>query len=157
MGSSSPMETIFVGLDRTFPGHVSGNHEGLFVVISQAELKPPALEALSNSARALGFSAPATFSSQDQASPLTLVTLGTQMGPEELILTLESLDPLAIVTCDHASAKTLADAYRTQIKIEAPQKLLGRPLCCFEDFDSMISSNEGKQNAWKLLKSIARN
>lgn len=83
------------------------------------------------------------------------VSRETLLSPADLILAIETLDPLAVISVDMTSAKALADAYRTQIKLNTPQTLLGRPLRCFENFDSMISTNEGKQNAWKLLKNLS--
>lgn len=83
------------------------------------------------------------------------VSRETLLSPTDLILTIETLDPLAVISTDMASAKALADAYRTQIRLNTPQTLLGRPLRCFENFDSMISTNEGKRNAWKLLKNVS--
>lgn len=83
------------------------------------------------------------------------VSRETLLSPTDLILVIETLDPLAVISVDMASAKALADAYRTQMRLNTPQTLLGRPLRCFENFDSMISSNEGKRNAWKLLKNVS--
>lgn len=90
-----------------------------------------------------------------QTTKEAVVSRETTLTPADLILIIETLDPFAVVSVDMASAKLLADAYRTQIKLNTPQTLLGRPLRCFENFDSMISTQEGKQNAWKLLKNLA--
>ncbi|MDO4854254.1 MAG: hypothetical protein Q4A43_02375 [Coriobacteriia bacterium] len=85
---------------------------------------------------------------------VTAINNVEQLEPKELIFIIETLDPLAVVASDITASKSLADAYHMQIALETEQRLLGRPLLCFEDFGGKISSPEGKKLAWKLLKHL---
>lgn len=127
--------------------HLS-NEEGNPLASTQASVSPPTNNECANDSLQTD--------EDNEGSPRNEdVSRETFLSPANLILTIETLDPLAVISVDMASAKALADAYRTQIKLNTPQTLLGRPLRCFENFDSMISTNEGKRNAWKLLKNVS--
>ncbi len=146
---ASSFELITDKLFARFDKQLSGNPNGLFLAISFESPSSLTINALENSARSLGFNK----TSKEQA--VTYISNAHTLQPEELILIVETLDPLAVVALDIDAVKLLADAYHSQIALGIKENLLGRPMVCFEDFEKQISELEGKKLAWNLLKKLA--
>lgn len=144
----SAFEAIKNDIFKRYGAHLSGNENGLFVTVCSGTTNEYAQNALESSALQLGFPKDAG------GQAVTALQNAEQLEPKELIFIIETLDPLAVVAYDIKATKALADAYHMQIALETEQRLLGRPLLCFEDFESKISSPEGKKLAWKLLKQL---
>ena len=144
----SSFETIKNNLFKRYGAHLAGNENGLFVTVSSGTANKNVQNALESSALQLGFPKDAT------KQAVTAINDVEQLEPKELIFIIETLDPLAVLASDIAATKSLADAYHMQIALETEQRLLGRPLLCFENFEDKISSPEDKKLAWKLLKHL---
>lgn len=143
---SSAFQSANDRLFERYATHLSGNKNGLFVTVSSGPENEEVRIALEGSLHALAQGA------QGQAvSSISEVEL---LDPKDLILIIETLDPLAVVASDIKASKALADAYHAQIALETEQRLLGRPLLCFEDLGSKLSSSDGKKAAWNLLKHL---
>ena len=71
-----------------------------------------------------------------------------------LFLLVEGLDPLHVIALDRATKAALEQAYRTNYPIDAPIRVFGRSSVAFEDLDSLLQTTQGKQKAWKVLKSL---
>ncbi len=61
---------------------------------------------------------------------------------------------VALVATDAFAAELLSAAYRTPVTLDAPNRLLGRTAVIFEDFEGLLTSDNGKQCAWALLKKL---
>lgn len=72
----------------------------------------------------------------------------------ELATLIESVDPICLVVLDQRSAEKLSRAYNQPVKLESNDSILGRPCCCFVDFERMLGTDERKQRAWVLLKEM---
>ena len=144
----SSFETIKNDLFKRYEAHLAGNENGLFVTVSSGAANEAVQNALESSALQLGFPKDAT------KQAVTAINDVEQLEPKELIFIIETLDPLAVLASDITATKSLADAYHMQIALETEQRLLGRPLLCFENFEDKISSPEGKKLAWKFLKHL---
>ncbi len=144
----SAFEAIKNDLFKRYDAHLSGNENGLFVTVASGAANEEVQTALESSALQLGFPKGAG------GQAVTAINNVEQLEPKELIFIIETLDPLAVVASDVTATKSLADAYHMQIALEVEQRLLGRPLLCFENFESKISSPEGKKLTWKLLKQL---
>lgn len=118
-----------------------------FCVVSTGEVSAAARDALRNSARALGYS------SKDMA--FVRLTNGALTTPQ-LFELIEGLDPLAMVVCDLNAQQVLEQAYRTSLPNNDCARLLGKPCCCFANFDAMLGSEQTKQQAWAILKLLPR-
>lgn len=73
---------------------------------------------------------------------------------DALFTVLETLDPLCVVLCDHASTETASRGYNQPLPLETRTLLLGRPCLCFEDFASLLEDDAGKRKAWETLKTL---
>ena len=145
---SSAFQSANDRLFERYATYLHGNKNGLFVTVSSGPENEEVRNALEGSAQRLGFAKGA----QGQAvSSISEVEL---LDSKDLILIIETLDPLAVVASDIKASKAVADAYHAQIALETEQRLLGRPLLCFEDLRSKLSSPDGKKAAWNLLKHL---
>lgn len=127
-----------------FAEHLSGARDGLFCVLSEAELSEGVHNALLSTAKSLGYEQSVTF--------LTLKNPDSNKAFELV----EGLDPLCIVASNAQSAKTLAAAYRTEANLNAVCRLFGRTCVLFENFESMLNTADSKQRAWALLKQLPK-
>ena len=82
----------------------------------------------------------------------TAPALSTQ--PKDLFLVLEAVDPFAIVLTDHHAVEVASSAYNVPLTLEQRELLLGHGCCCFESFEELLKTTEGKQKAWKCLKTL---
>ncbi len=73
---------------------------------------------------------------------------------KELLIIIETLDPLCLVCCDQTSASYLATAYQCSIALETKTSLLNRPFRGFVDISRSLFDKEEKQKAWQLLKTL---
>lgn len=123
---------------------IHGSENSLFCVVSSASLEENAQNALTASAQRLGYS----------AKQLAFIILNKQTTPNDLLHIVEAIDPLCVVITDLAAVKTTSAAFNVPLALETREFLLGRGCCCFESFESMLESEEGKQKAWACLKTL---
>ena len=117
------------------------------MVVSETPLGAPARAALEKSAASLEFG----------SAPLAVVVAETEegkLGAEDARTIVEGLDPVALVATDAFAAELLSAAYRTPVTLDAPNRLLGRTAVIFEYFEGLLTSDNGKQCAWALLKKL---
>ncbi len=126
---------------------VTGEPTSALAVVSETPLGDAARTALEKSAASLEFG----------AAPLAFITVegpaGT-LGAEDVRTIVEGLDPVALVAADAFAAEVLSAAYRTPVTLDAENRLLGRTAVIFEDFEGLLTSDNGKQRAWALLKKL---
>lgn len=144
-------------LDNTwglYHEYLEGRHEALISVVSSKPLSPLARKALESSFAQQGYG----------SSSCTFVVLegtaGTSGLPrltnQELFSALEGLDPLFSVITDKEAALDCSQAYRQPLPLNKRSRLFGRELRAFSSFETLLSSQEGKQKAWALLKSLPK-
>lgn len=76
------------------------------------------------------------------------------LDSQALFLLVEGLDPLYVIATDANAAAMLGKAYRTQFALDAPARVFGRSSAIFADLDSLLATADGKQRAWRVLKSL---
>jgi len=81
---------------------------------------------------------------------------GGQLGPSDAFTLVEGLDPLLVVAVDAAAARLLSQAYRVLIQPDGVFRLMGRPCLAFSSFEHMLATEDERQRAWALMKSVAR-
>lgn len=129
--------------------YLSGAGEGLFVTVSTSTLTANAHTALERTAEALGYGKEGTaFLTVDAAEPT--------LSPTQLLAVIEGLDPLCIVICDKETVSLCAQTYRQDIPIARRIRLFGRDACAFDDLSGLIAYEQGKQQAWHLLKQLPK-
>lgn len=152
-----------VALDEAwdlFADHLSGTREGTFLVLSARPLADAGQTACRKTAAALDYgtqgalfasllpTASATEESQvDQPAPL---------DPKSLFVLVEGLDPLCLVCADRASAEALSACYRLPVALDTRGSLFGRPFVAFDDFEKLMETDQGKQEAWALLRKLPK-
>lgn len=139
-------ERIRLGLQEHYQAFVDGSTNAAFCLVSTSELSLEAQNALFKSAQALGYS----------VHDITLVVLHpneqqTLLGKDVFEL-IEGLDPLCMVICDQQSCQTLSEAFRVKLPTNDIFYLLGKPCCCFNQFEDMLDNQNHKQQAWACLK-----
>ncbi|NCA32370.1 hypothetical protein D5275_06450 [Adlercreutzia muris] len=130
-----------------YGSHLTGAPTSALMVVSETPLGAPARAALEKSAASLEFG----------SAPLAVVVAETEegkLGAEDARTIVEGLDPVALVATDAFAAELLSAAYRTPVTLDAPNRLLGRTAVIFEDFEGLLTSDNGKQCAWALLKKL---
>lgn len=127
-----------------FSETIHGSENSLFCIVSSTSLEESAQNALIASAQRLGYS----------AKQLAFIVLNKQTTANDLLRIVEAIDPLCVVITDLVAAKTASAAFNVPLALETREFLLGRGCCCFESFESMLESEEGKQKAWACLKTL---
>lgn len=154
ISQSSLYETVRTATCETFPGYISESKNAAWLIVSHHPLGDHAIQALQASAQTLGIN----------LDDLTYVTLTTphrdtdeqgNSAHTQLLNLIESLDPLALIITDHASVVCASRAYNMPLALETVEHLLGRPCCCFEDFEKLLKTDAGKRTAWKCLKNLS--
>lgn len=131
---------------------VDGTPRAVAVVLSARPLPPRAANALRASFASFGYEdetiAWVTLENTDPAFR------GAVLGTPETMNIIEGLDPLMLIATDEQSAEVLHAAYHRPVPLDAPSRLLGRPLAAFRDLDAMLEQEKTKQEAWSSLKQI---
>jgi len=81
------------------------------------------------------------------------------LGPSELRLVCEIVDPLAIVTLDEAARLAIIETFsavnknmKADLKPGAECRILGRQIVSVEGFEESLADEDAKQKAWAQLK-----
>ncbi len=73
-----------------------------------------------------------------------------------LFTLIEAICPLCVVSLDQQAATALSRDFNTPLPLEVRTLLMGHACICFQDFTSLLSSDQGKRKAWGLLKSLPK-
>ena len=76
------------------------------------------------------------------------------LDTQSLFLLVEGLDPFCIIATDQQGITLLAESYRTAVAPDSATRLFGRPVAAFDDLEALLATNDGKQKAWALLKTL---
>ncbi|NHM13868.1 hypothetical protein GMI68_03615 [Eggerthellaceae bacterium zg-886] len=135
---------------ETFAAHLDGARAGVFLVVSKAAVGDGTRAALTATARSLDYGdAGATFARIEAED-------GAKLDAKALFSLVEGVDPLVVVAVDGTSAALLGETYRTDVVLERPGRLFGRPLAAFADFEACLADQAAKQRAWHVLKSLPK-
>lgn len=136
-----------------FEHFLEGSPNDILMVISSASLNNPSRQAIEASARKLGFG-------EGRISWVSILgkTPDEENGsitPENMRLLVESLDPAAILISDIGAMSVFSEAYETGLEADAANRVACRTCAAFNNFESMLTSEEGKQRAWHVLKQLS--
>jgi len=137
-----------------FADYLEGDGGRPAVAIGGHAASPAARNAIEKSLEAFGYGSSAcTFVS---LSPLNEQAEGGDIAldPQALFLLVEGLDPLYVISIDANAAAMLGKAYRTEVALDAPARLFGRSSALFANLDALLETAEGKQRAWRILKTF---
>ena len=82
--------------------------------------------------------------------------LKVEPGYLSIFLLVEALDPILLAIADEKTARLVAQAYRTAYDLDAPARVFGRPTAVFRNLAELVSTDEGKQKAWRVLKAFPK-
>lgn len=139
-----------------FADFVEGDSARIALAIGKEPLGAQARGAIGKSLEAFGYGRDAcSFAALVPCDP-NVEGSDIELDPQSLFLLVEALDPLFLIAADEKTARLVAQAYRTAFDLDAPTRVFGRPTAIFEDLDALLSSEEGKQRAWRVLKSFPK-
>lgn len=72
----------------------------------------------------------------------------------DLFTLIEAICPLCVVSLDKQAATALSHDFNAPLPLEARTLLMGHACICFQDFEALLSTSEGKHKAWNLLKQL---
>ncbi len=152
-----------------FTGAYAGSVNAAALVVSSREPSDAAKTALVASFRTLGYSSPsigwvrcaaaapaATPASPGDETQTEPADCPAQAKNGDLFTLIEAICPLCVVSLDRQAATALSHDFNAPLPLEARTLLMGHACICFQDFDSLLSSDEGKQKAWALLKTLPK-
>ncbi len=143
-----------------FSGGYDGSANAAALVVSSREPSDAARAALAASFRTLGYASTsigwALCASAATPSAPESDTDTIQPKDGDLFTLIEAICPLCVVSLDRDAAKALSHDFNTPLPLEARTLLMGHACICFQDFDSLLSDDEGKQKAWALLKTLPK-
>ena len=138
-----------------FQDHVDGDSSRIALALSATSLDGAARQAIEKSLEAFGYGA-------DSCSFAVLDPRGkddgegAELDPQSVFLLVEALDPALVVITDEKTGRVVAQAYRAAFDLDAPARVFGRPTCVFRDLTALLTTDNGKQTAWKVLKSFPK-
>lgn len=147
-----------VEVNQLFDDYLEGSVQPgacIVLVLSAHPLGKPARTAIDNSLAALGLGESGrTYATLLPTNP-DEEGADIPLDAQSLFLLAEGLDPLRIIATDQASSRLLADAYRTSLPSDAAVRVFGRPSVVFSSLERLIETDDGKQKAWALFKTLA--
>ena len=135
------------------------------VVVSERALNSAAVDAIRKSVDKIGFGA-------DACAWLNLVSERSRIdvegdGPsgqdvvgwgcltsDDVYDFIEGIDPICVVVADASSAKAVAQSYGEEVDCDAVNRVNGRTVVAFRNFEGMLDDEDSKQRAWRLLKRL---
>lgn len=130
-----------------YESHLTGTPASTLLVATEKPLSAEALTALEKSATSLEFG----------EAPLAIAVIETpegSLGAEDVRTIVEGLDPVALVVADAFAAELVSTAYRLPVALNDKNRVLGRTVVVFEDFEALMKTPADKQRAWALLKKL---
>lgn len=130
-----------------YESHLTGTPASTLLVVTEKPLSTEALTALEKSAASLEFG----------EAPLAVAVIETpegSLGAEDVRTIVEGLDPVALVVADAFAAELVSTAYRLPVALNDKNRVLGRTVVVFEDFEALMQTPADKQRAWALLKKL---
>ena len=139
-----------------FEAYVDGNSSRIALALSESPLAQPARDAVEKSLAAFGYGNEAcSFATLRPYDP-TVEGGDIELDPQSIFLLVEALDPIMIVIADEKTARLVAQAYRAAYDLDAPARVFGRPTAVFRNLPELVSTDEGKQKAWRILKAFPK-
>ena len=134
---------------KRFAAHFEGPRSALFLVVAEKNIEKAAREALDKSARALGWDEGASFVWVQNGE-------GGRLSQAELFEVIEGLDPLCVVLVGKDARELATASFQCDIPTLGHFRLFGREACAFDNFESLLASETGKQTAWALLRALPK-
>ncbi len=139
-----------------FGDYLEGDAARTVLTLSEQPLSEAARNALAKSFESFGYG-------PDACTYATLLPRDSNveggdvpLDAQALFLLVEGLDPVCVICADAASTTALGQAYRTSYELDSAARAFGRPAVMFRDLSALLTTDNGKQLAWHLLKSLPK-
>ena len=141
-------------IGELFADYLEGGGKNPAVALGARPLSPEARNAIDKSLEAFGY--PQRACTYASLTPVDDTAEGSDLALDAhaLFLLVEGLDPLFVIAADSASVAALGQAYRTSFPLDAPIRVFGRPSAAFSNLDTLLETPQGKQKAWRIMKSL---
>ena len=139
-----------------FADYLDGPESCVIMTLSARPLDAIARNAIEKSLVSFGYGEGACTYATLFPKDASLEDDGIALDAQALFLLVEALDPVCLICTDADSAAVLGDAYRMAYDLDAPARVFGRSAVVFRDFIALLRTDEGKQRAWRLLKSLPK-
>ena len=148
-----------------FSDFVEGNPDGGALALSTQPLPANARDALERSLDAFGYGRNAlayvtlearAAAGQPAQTADSTAPYAAPLDPRAQFLLIEGIDPICLIACDDRAVASLEAAYRTACTRDTSMRILGRPCVLFGDLPALLATDQGKQRAWALLKTLPR-
>lgn len=139
-----------------FGDYLDGPRECVIIAMSARPLGSDARNAIGKTLESFGYGLNACTYATLLPADASAEGGDVALDAQALFLLVEGLDPLCVICADETSAQALGQAYRTTFPLDAAVRAFGRPAVVFRDFSALMNSEKGKQQAWRLLKSLPK-
>ena len=139
-----------------FADYLDGSDACAALAVSQAPLGADARDALEKSLSSFGYGPRALTYATLLPGDASVEGGDVPLDPQALFLLVEGLDPTCVICADAAAAECIGRAYRIALDLDAPARIMGRPAVVMGDLQALLTSERGKQQAWRLLKSLPK-
>ena len=136
-GDASPENCIALSLGRQQPSDAARN-------------------AICKSLSALGYGSEAVAFASLEPRDSEIEGGDIALDERAVFMLIEGLDPLFVIIVDDAATHLVGQAYRCVFETDSAIRVFGRPSVSFKDLDVMLSTDAGKQRAWRLFKSLPK-
>lgn len=142
------------GIVELFADYVDGGADRPAIALSARPLGNAARNALEKSIESFGYATPACTFATLKPRAANVEGGEIELDAQALFTLVEGLDPLFVIAADGDAAKSLGRAYRIQLEPDTAARVFGRPAAIFNDLAACLETDEGKQRAWKVLKTL---
>ena len=139
-----------------FADYLDGADACIALAVSQGPLGAGARKALDKSLESFGYGSHACMYATLLPGDASVEGGDVPLDPQALFLLVEGLDPTCVICADAAAAECIGRAYRIALDLDAPARIMGRPAVVMGNLQALLTSERGKQQAWRLLKSLPK-
>lgn len=137
-----------------FADYLEGDSSKPALALGAGPIAPEVRNALEKSLEAFGYAAQSCAYVSLVPRSASGAGDGAPLDPQALFVLVEGLDPLFVIAVDSAATDALGRAYRTSFSPDGPIRVFGRPSAAFNSLETLLQTPEGKQKAWRILKSL---
>ena len=116
-------------------------------LVTDAACDKACLEAIAKTAERLGYG-------HDDLAHVVIDTQACCLSQDSLFELIEGLDPVCVCVVGQEAVSLFCQAYRLQVQSCVQTTALGRPVCLLADMATLLTSEDGRQKAWALLKML---
>lgn len=159
LSRSNIYEAGAVGIAELYADYLeryAGSDQCIALSISSHPLDAAAHDAVSKSLAALGYGNEACTYATTVPQDSTVEGGEIVLDPQALFMLVEGIDPLLVIVADDQTTRLLGEAYRCSFAPDSAVRVFGRPGIAFSNLETMLGTNEGKQRAWHLFKTLPK-